>query len=371
LFTLAVPLGTATLMGLPDVRGEHGGLVQVVGRLADNAGLAAGSAAASTLFDRCCAHGQLARSASGKGPPGDSHAALVDISHGIAFGKIDLRGDYGRILLILMAGVAVVLLIACANVGNLLLARATARTRELAVRLSLGASRGRVVRQLLTESVQLAVLGGALGLALAAWGTNVLLHNMPGNLTVFADIVAFRLKPTLLGFTMGVSVLCVLIFGLVPALRATQSDLVTPLTEGSEPRFGRRRGLLDRSIVVAQVALALALAVVGLYGVVSYNVGRRAAEIGVRMALGARSRDVVWQVMRGSLAMVLAGMVLGAPLTIAGGKVVGALLFGVGAHDPVLLIAAALTLAGAAIAASAIPAARAARIDPLRALRQG
>jgi predicted permease len=117
--------------------------------------------------------------------------------------------------------------------------------------------------------------------------------------------------------------------------------------------------------------LALTLAAVGLYGVVSYNVARRTAEIGVRMALGARSGDVVWYVLRGSLVMVAVGVLLGAPLTLVGGKVVGALLFGVGARDPLLLVGAALLLGAVAIAASAIPAARAARIDPLRALRQG
>jgi len=156
----------------------------------------------------------------------------------------------------------------------------------------------------------------------------------------------------------------VLAFG--PDLRVLR---LQGMEEAMDAALSRER--LAAGLAAVFGALALSLAAVGPYGVVSYNVARRTAEIGVRMALGARSRDVVWYVLRGCLAMVAAGVVLGAPLTFAGSKVVAALLFGVGAHDPVLLVAAALVLTGAAMAASAIPAARAARIDPLRALRQG
>ena len=116
-------------------------------------------------------------------------------------------------------------------------------------------------------------------------------------------------------------------------------------------------------------ALALCLAAVGLYGVVSYGIARRTGEIGVRMALGARPSDVVRMVLRGSLALVVGGLVLGVPLTFAAGRAIGALLYGVGSHDPVLLIGAAGLLAGVGVTASIVPALRASRIDPLMALR--
>src|SRR5260221_357833 len=170
-----------------------------------------------------------------------------------------------------MASAAIVLLIACANIGSLLLARAAARRRELAVRLSLGASRGRLIRQLLTESAQLAVLGGALGLLIAMPLTDLLVSSLPGNFAMVANLLTFRLTPALLGFTLGVSVVCVLVFGLVPALRATRTDLVTPLKDGGDAP-GRRTGLLDGSIVAAQVALALLLlSTAGLLGATLRN----------------------------------------------------------------------------------------------------
>jgi putative ABC transport system permease protein len=116
-------------------------------------------------------------------------------------------------------------------------------------------------------------------------------------------------------------------------------------------------------------ALALGLAAVGLYGVVSYNVTRRTSEIGVRMAMGARPVDVVRLILRGSMVMVLAGLAIGLPLMIAGGRAIAALLYGVGSHDFLLLGSAMAVLAAVGIAASALPALRASRIDPLVALR--
>jgi predicted permease len=555
---------------------------------------------------------------------------LEDISHGLVSPKFDFRAMFGRVLILLMGAVAVVLLIVCANVASLLLGRATSRRRELAVRLSLGASRGRVARQLLVESVLLALGGGALGLALATWSMRVLANNLPGVFASLRDLVAVHLDGPVLGFTGATSLVAVLLFGTLPAWRATKTDLISPLKEGSRGSVRSPVGLLERGIVIVQVgltlvlvsasgllvatlrnlqnvdagfattnvlsawldtrgtslavggvaplqddllarlrtipgvravamsesspilggrgegidvtvpgylptageqmsvainaitpeffaatgilvragrafsatdganaglvaivnqafvnqylshrqplgtliqlggtdaspvqivgiagdaryrdlrtpaspmvyvpltqahhqevttlvlrtagdpaaaaaqlrqaimvatpgiqirsigtianamsqalarerfaavlasvfgAIALALAVIGLYGIVSYNVAQRTSEIGIRIALGAERSRVVWSVFRHSLGLVAAGVVIGLPLSFAAGRAIGSQLWGVGAHDPSLLMGSIVLLAMAAGAASLIPALRAARLDPLIALR--
>jgi predicted permease len=157
---------------------------------------------------------------------------------------------------LLMTVVGLVLLIACANVANLLLARAAARRKEIAIRLSLGASRGRLIRQLLTESVLLSALGGIGGLLLAAWGANALMTFKPP-VPVPLDI-DLSIDWRVLGFTIGVSLLTGVLFGLAPALAASRSDLVTSLKDDSGA-VGRGRGRLRGAFVVVQVALSLLL----------------------------------------------------------------------------------------------------------------
>jgi putative ABC transport system permease protein len=166
-------------------------------------------------------------------------------------------GPVRPMLFVLLSAVAVLLLIACANVANMLLARATVRAREMAVRRAIGAGAGRIVRQLFTESVVLAVAGGALGVLLAHWGLKTLLTAYPNLLPRSA---AISVDGTVLGFTTLLAVTAAVVFGLAPALSAARSGLFDSLREGTAGGSGGRfrRGLRN-GLVVGEVALALVL----------------------------------------------------------------------------------------------------------------
>ena len=169
----------------------------------------------------------------------------------------NLSGDYREALLILLGVVGCVLLVACVNVANLMLARATARQKEFALRAALGASRWRIVRQVLFESLLLAIVGGALGFLLSIWALRLLLKAIPFELPFWMN---FNLDLRVLGFTIGITLLTGLIFGAAPALQTSGVDLNDTLKEGGRSS-GTIRGRARSLLVVTEIAMSLVLLV--------------------------------------------------------------------------------------------------------------
>jgi predicted permease len=235
-----IPIGQWDDTTFRDRRASMGS--QVIGRLKPGATIAKAQADMSNIANNLAA----AYPNSNKG----SGVTLVPL-------KQNIVGDIEPLLLVLLGAVAFVLLIACANVANLLLARSTGRAREFAIRIALGAGRGRVIRQLLTESMLLSVGGGALGLAFAFWGTQAVLRTLPQALPRASEI---HLDTSVLLFTLGVSLGVGMLFGLAPALRLSEGNLPEVLKEGGRGASAARHRV-QTLFVVAEIALALILLV--------------------------------------------------------------------------------------------------------------
>jgi predicted permease len=232
---------------------EHHYWVEMMGRLRPGVSMAQAQALLAPRFQQWVAATATSDGERAKLPE-------LQLNTGAA-GLGSLRREYSKPLFVLLAMVALILAITCANIANLLLARAAARRREMAVRLSLGAGRFRVVRQLLTESVMLASLGGALGVLFAIWGVRsltFLFSKGQENFTLRAEM-----NWQVLGVTAALSVICGLLFGLVPAIQATRPDVVTALKNG---RGGGTRHRAQHVLVAAQIAMSfLILVATGLF----------------------------------------------------------------------------------------------------------
>lgn len=222
--------------------------IEMMGRLRPGVSMAQAQAALAPRF-----HQWVATTAKTDGERAKLPALILNPG---AEGLGSLRRQYSKPLYVLLAMVGLILAITCANIANLLLARAAARRREMAVRLSLGAGRFRVVRQLLTESVMLASLGGAFGVLFAIWGVRtltLLFSHGQDNFTLHAE-----LNWKVLGATAALSVICGLLFGLAPAIQSTRPDVMPALKNG---RGGGPRRRAQHVLVVAQIAMSFVILV--------------------------------------------------------------------------------------------------------------
>src|SRR5271168_97735 len=253
--------GTDLLTAFPDNNLDQHMWLQVIARLKPGVTLAQANAGINVVFHRYISSSAPVAKLSGDELKEYSNQQIYLQS--AARGTSTVHGDFAEPLKLLMALVALVLLIACVNLANLLLARGAARQREFAVRLSIGAPRSRLIRQLLTESFLLAFFGAVAGLILAQWADALLLRMVSGA-GPFAIQLSLHPDARILAFTFAVATLAAILFGLVPALRATRIDLSPVLksgSSGSTTEALHHRFPVAKILVVAQVAVSLVLLV--------------------------------------------------------------------------------------------------------------
>jgi ABC-type antimicrobial peptide transport system permease subunit len=306
---------------------------------------------------------------------------------------------------VLSIAVVLVLLLACADVANLALLRATVRMREIAVRSALGARPARIVRALLSESALIAIVGGVLGVMLAVGGVTAFLGAAPASIPRQEEI---HIDLRALGAAIAATAVAVVLCALGPAVVTGRRAVVAALKVGGRAAGADRWGLrLHGTIVAGQIALsvvlvtgagllindaasreimirtstapgpllvifssaALLLAGLGLYGVLAYSAAQRAGEFGIRMALGASAADIVRLVARNAAALIAVGITLGTAGALLLSRTMRSLLYGVTPNDPTTLVTVAALLAVVAALASYLPTRRATRIDPAVALR--
>src|SRR5262245_4832900 len=243
-----LPLGSDPFTDRPYARGLRS--AAVIGRLKPATTLAAAQTEMNTIAERLAAT-----------YPGDSRGRGIAVMNF----RDQMIGNLRPALFVLLGAVGFVLLIACANVANLLLARATARRRELAIRSALGAGRGQLICQLLTENLVLGIGGGLLGLLVAVSGV-ALLSSVPGGVpslwapyAIAADDIG--IDRTVVLFTLGLSLATVLLFGFTPAVEASRVDLADSLKDGAAATPGRRAGRARAALVIVEVALSAVLLV--------------------------------------------------------------------------------------------------------------
>jgi predicted permease len=261
----------------PGFDDPHWGWLDIMARRRPGLGEAQAQAGLDVTFQQMLQDPEIASLYGKSKEARDSHIGLLPGSKGMS----RLREQFESPLVILMAVVGIVLLIACANIANLLLARASARSKEIAVRLAIGAGRIRLLRQLLTESLLLGLLGGGLGLVFAMWGTHLLLTFLPGDRIPLSLEIGVDARLLFFGFV--ISVLTGVLFGIVPALQATKPGLTAALKdERSTPTQGLFCFGFGKLLVVAQVALSLMLLVgAGLFIRTLQNV--KAIDAGIRV----------------------------------------------------------------------------------------
>ena len=248
------------IASIPPKRGSYSDKrsesLYILGRLKPGVSLAAATSNINLLFQQMWP--SYGNGVTTRKDLADLRKAYVPLTP-IVTGLSDLRDRFSQPLMMLMALTGIVLVIACANIANLLLARSTARVREFAVRQALGARRSRLVRQLLTESLLLATMGGGLGIVLAALADRYLLHMISSGPNTIPLDVSIHLR--LLLFTLAVTVFTSLLFGTVPAFRSAKLELTEALKEGRSPNSGSSKSPLAKGLIITQVAFSLVLLV--------------------------------------------------------------------------------------------------------------